>query len=181
MDKALQQRFAILAALLFVLIAAGTISLPLLQRCCPDPPPFWPETPNRSLLETLILMDMLPRLAGLAVAAGAASLALVAGIYAATAKAEQREAEGRSAGSVGLFRAVAAAFAVGVLYLFCLFGTGYFRLGWFNLMWIIGVPVLLATLTGRDEFERRWGGLFLIIPGFVAQMVLMTALGIGLY
>ena len=78
-------------------------------------------------------------------------------------------------------RAVAAAFAVGVLYLYGFFITGYFHLGWFNLVWIFGVPALLAGLTGRDEFECRWGGAFLIIPGFVAMMVLMMALGIDAY
>jgi hypothetical protein len=123
-------------------------------------------------------MDMVPRLAALAAAAGITALAAVAGIYVVTAKVEDREREGRPLGYVGLLRAVTAAFVVGIFYLYGLFVTGYFQLGWFNLIWIVGVPVLLAALTGRDEFERRWGGLFLIIPGFVFEMALMMALGI---
>jgi hypothetical protein len=183
MDRATRHRFGVLAALLVFLVLSGFISLPFLQQCCPDPPPprGWPYPPNSSLRDRLLFMDMVPRLAGLAVAAGTASLAALAGIYAATPKVENREAEGRSFGYVGLLRAVAAAFVVGVFYLYGLFITGYFQLGWFNLVWIIGVPVLLAALTGRSKFERQWGGLFLIIPGFAFEMALMIALGIDPY
>lgn len=183
MDRATRHRFFVFAALLIVLVLAGLVSLPILQRCCPDPPvpTGWPEPPNRSLLDRLFFMDMVPRLAALAVAAGTASLAVLAGIYAVTAKVEHRDAERRSLGLVGFIRAVTAAFVVGVFYLYGLFVTGYFQLGWFNLVWIVGVPVLLAALTGRNEFERRWGGLFLIIPGFIVEMALMIALGISPY
>ena len=61
------------------------------------------------------------------------------------------------------------AFVVGVFYLYGLFLTGYLQLGWFNLIWIVGMP------------ERRWGRLFLIIPGFVFEMALMVSLGIDPY
>jgi hypothetical protein len=126
-------------------------------------------------------MDMVPRLAALAVAAGTVALFALPGIYAVTAKVEGREAEGRSLGFVGAVRAVVAAFVVGLFYLYGLFLTGYFQLGWFNLVWIIGAPVVLAALTGRNKFERQWGGLFLIIPGFAFDMALMIALGIDPY
>lgn len=183
MDRATRYRFGILAALLVLFILAGLVSLPFLQKCCPSEPlPIgWPEPPNRSLLDRLLFMDMVPRLAALATAAGTASLGALAGIYAATAKVESREGEGRSLGYVGLLRAIAAAFIVGVFYLYGLFVTGYFQLGWFNLIWIVGIPMLLAALTGRNEFERRWGGLLLIIPGFVFEMALMIAMGIDPY
>jgi len=181
MSIATRRRFIVLAALLLIFVLGGLVSLPFLQRCCPDAPlpNWWPEP--RSLLDRLFFMDMAPRLAALAVVAGMTTLAVLAGIYAVTVEAESREAEGRSLGYLGFMRAVAAAFAVGVLYLYAFFVTGYFQLGWFNLVWIIGVPALLAALTGSDEFECRWGGAFLIIPGFVAMMVLMMALGIDVY
>jgi hypothetical protein len=165
------------------LTVAGLISVPFLQQCCPDPPlpGWWPNPPNRSLLERLFFMDMAPRLGALAVVAGTASLAVVGCIYALTQEIENREAEARALGAYGILRAVAATFVVGVFYLYDLFVSGYFRLGWFNLVWIIGVPTSLAATTGRDEFERRWGGPFLIIPGFFAELALMIALGIDLY
>jgi hypothetical protein len=180
MDAAIRRRFAILSGLLVVVVVAGLVSLPFLQECCRDAslPTGWPEPPHRSLLDRLFFMDMVPRLAALAAAAGTTALVAVAGIYVVTVKLEGRESERRSFGYVGLLRAVTAAFVVGVFYLYGLFVTGYFQLGWFNLIWIVGVPVLLATLTGRDEFERRWGGLFLIIPGVVIEIALMMALGI---
>lgn len=175
MDAVTRRRFAILSGLLVAVVVAGLVSLPFLQECCRDAslPTGWPEPPNRSLLDRLFFMDMVPRLAALAAAAGTTALAAVAGIYVVTVKVENREREGRSFGYVGLLRAMTAAFGVGVFYLYGLFVTGYFRLGWFNLIWIIGVPAILAALTGRDEFERRWGGLFLIIPGFVFEMAPM--------
>lgn len=180
MDAVTRRRFAILSGLLVAIVVAGLVSLPFLPECCRDTPlpTGWPQPPNRSLLDRLFFMDMVPRLAALAVAAGTTALAAVAGIYVVTARIENRERDRRSFGFVGLLRAMTAAFAVGVFYLYGLFVTGYFRLGWFNLVWIAGVPVLLAALTGRDEFERRWGGFFLIIPGFVFEMALMMALGI---
>jgi len=182
MDRATRHRFGVLAALLVLMVLAGLVSLPLLQHCCPDQPlPVGWEPPNRSLLDRLFFMDMVPRLAALAVAAGTAALTALAGIYAVTAKVENREAEGRSLGFVGIVRAVAAAFVVGLLYLYSFFLTGYFQWGWFNLVWIIGVPVLLAAQTGRNKFERQWGGLFLIIPGFVSEMALMIVLRIDPY
>ncbi|WP_395622432.1 hypothetical protein [Sphingomonas daechungensis] len=177
------RRFIALAGLLLIFVLGGLVSLPLLQQCCPDAPlpDWWPEPSNPSLLDRLFFMDMAPRLAALAVAAGLTALVALTIIYAVTVETERRENEGRSLGSLGLLRAVAAAVAVGVLYLYGFFVTGYFQLGWFNLIWILGVPALLAALTGRDEFECRWGGAFLIIPGFVAMMVLMMALGIDVY
>jgi len=183
MDRAIRRRFAILVALLVVLVLAGLVSLPFLEQCCPDPPlpSGWPEPPNRTVFDKLFFMDMVPRLAALAVAAGATSLAGVGGIYAVTGKSKGRDGEARALGYVGVLRALAAAFVVGVLYLYGFFVTGYLQLGWFNLVWIIGIPVLLAGLTGRDKFERRWGGLLLIIPGFLAVMGLMMALRIDPY
>jgi hypothetical protein len=183
MDRATRYRFGVLAALLVFLVLAGLASLPFLQQCCPSEPlpDGWPEPPNDSLLDRLFFMDMVPRLAALAAAAGTVALAALAGIYAVTTKVESREAEGLSLGFVGVVRAVTAAFMVGLFYLYGLFVTGYFQLGWFNLVWIIGIPVLLAALTGRNKFERHWGGLFLIIPGFAFDMALMIALGIDPY
>jgi hypothetical protein len=180
METAIRRRFAVLAALLLALVLAGLVSLPFLQQCCPDTPLSvgWPDPPNRTLLDRLLFMDMVPRLAALAMAAGMTSLVALAGIYVLTATVESRDFEGRSPGYAGFLRAVAAALVVGVLYLYGLFVTGYFQLGWFNLVWIVGIPVLLAALTGRDQFERRWGGLFLIIPGFAAEMAIMIALDI---
>jgi hypothetical protein len=176
----MRRRFGVLAALLFLLVLAGMFSVPLLQRCCPDSPlpAGWPNPPPQSLLDRLFFMDMVPRLAALAAVAGSASLVGLAAIYGVTAKAASLGSDAGSLGYAGVFRAFAAAFVVGVLYLYGLFVTGYFQLGWFNLVWIFGVPALLAALTGKDEFERRWGGLFLIIPGFVFEMALMMALGI---
>ena len=183
MDRATRHRFGLLAALFVLLALSGMLSLPLLQRCCLDAPlpAGWPNPSPNTLLDRLFFMDMVPRLAALAIVAGAASLAGLAAIYAVTAKVESLGSEARSLSYAGVFRAAAAAFVVGVLYLYGLFVTGYFPLGWFNLVWIVGVPALLAALTGKDEFERRWGGLFLIIPGFVAEMALMIALGIDPY
>lgn len=180
MDTAIRRRFAILATLLVGLVVAGLVSFPFLQQCCRDAPlpAGWPAPPNRSPLDWVFSMDMVPRLAALAVATGATSLAALAGIYALTASVEKRDGEGHSLGFAGFLRAVVAAFVVGVFYLYGLFVTGYFQLGWFNLIWTVGVPMLLAWLTGRNEFERLWGGLFLIIPGFIFEMALMMALGI---
>jgi hypothetical protein len=153
MDTAIRRRFAILAALLAAWVLAGLISLPFLEQCCRDAPfpAGWPEAPNHSLLDRLFFMDMAPRLAALAAVAGTTSLAALAGIYAATAKIEHRELKRRVLGFAPFLRAVGAAFVVGVFYLYGSFFTGYFQLGWFNLIWIIGVPVLLAALTGRGE------------------------------
>lgn len=182
MDTAIRRRLAILAALLAALVLAGLVSLPFLQQCCRDAPvPGWPKPQSRTLLDRLFYMDMAPRLAALAAVAGTitlAALAALAGIYAMTVKVEQRELERGSLGFAGFLRAVAAAFVVGVFYLYGFFVAGYFQLGWFNLIWIIGIPTALASLTGRNEFERRWGGLFLVIPGFVFEMALIISLGI---
>ena len=183
MDRATYHRFAVLAGLLALFVLAGSISLPILQRCCPGPPPLWPQPPDPSLLDMLFSMDRLPRLAALAVATGTVSLIAVAAIYVVTAKAEAHERAGRSLGHFNYVRVVAVSFVVGVLYLYAFFLTGYFQssLGWLNLLWIVGVPVLLAAFVGRDDSERRWGGPILIIPGFFAEWALMIALGIDLY
>lgn len=109
------------------------------------------------------------------------SLAILGLIYAVTAKIEAREEEGCPTGRIETLRVVLAGFIVGIFYLYGLFVTGYFQLGWFNLLWIVGVPVLVAALIGRDESERRWGGPFLIVPGFFSEFVLMIALGISAY
>lgn len=177
----MRSRFLLLAVLLIAVVLAGLGSLSSLQQCCADPPlPIEsPDPPTRTLLDRIFYMDMVPRLAALAAVAGTASVVALGVIYALTKKLEYGPLEGRPFGCVEVTRAVAAAFVVGVFYLYGLFVTGHFQLGWFNLIWIIGVPMLLAALTGRDQYERRWGGFFLIFPGFVFQMVLMIALGIS--
>jgi hypothetical protein len=180
MEKSVQRRFAVLATLLLAFIVVGFAVLPFLKQCCADPPmpPFGPEPLHPSLLYRLFSMDMVPRLAALAVAASATSLVALAFVYVTTAKALQSATGWGITGLLGLMRGAAASLMTGVLYLYGLFITGYFQLGFFNLLWIVGIPMMVAAFAGLDRFERRWGGLFLIIPGFVAQMILMMALGI---
>ena len=174
-----RRRFAILAALLAAFVVAGVVSLPFLQHCCRDAHlPAWPDPPSRTLLDRLFFMDMAPRLAALATAAGTIALVGLAAIYVITAEVERRELEGRSSWFPGFLRGTVASFVVGVFYLYGLFVTGYFQLGLSNLIWIIGIPVLFAALAGRNEFERHRGGIFLIVPGFLFEIALMMALGI---
>lgn len=181
MARAVLQRFFWLAAMLLLLILTGLVSLPILQQCCPDPPFPWPEPPHRSFLETIFSMDMAPRLAALAIAAGIVSLLALYLIYLCTASMIRRDADGTQTRYPGMARAIMATFLVAVLYLYGFILTGYFQLGWFNLLWLVGVPALLAAFTGRDAFERRWGGFFLFVPGLVAMVPLMMSLGISLY
>ena len=180
MDRAIQHRFAALAALLIILSIAGVAVVPALQRCCADAPLLLlaSEPQHPTLFGRLFLMPMPPRLAALAAVAAAAALVVEGVVYAATMKALRDSTGWRSTGILGVVRGTAASFMVGVLYLLGLFATGYFHLGFFNLVWIVGVPAAVAGLIGLDTFERRWGGLFLILPGFVAQIILMMALGI---
>lgn len=129
MERELRKRFLVFATLLVLFGIGGMVSLPFLQQCCSDPLLPWPEPLNRSLLEQLLFMDMAPRLAALATAAGTASLFVLLLIYVATARMLERDVNGRTVTYLVTARALAAAFMVGILYLWGFFLTGYFQLG----------------------------------------------------
>ncbi len=77
-------------------------------------------------------------------------------------------------------RAAIASFVVGVLYILAVYVTGYFGYeGSLNLLWLLGIPALIALL----EYPRPIGillGIPLMFTGFVCTGLISILAGSGL-